>query len=211
MKKILLTLGLASLLTAVASAGTVTYSTAGAWNGGTSGAIEAITIGGITLTFNSGSGAGVVSTPGSFINLGNIVSTGNSAGANLNGTTLTITVLETFPGAINGSIEAGTITGTISTNQSSASITWTPNNTFTAFAGSLPGVVLTAAGISDTYQVTQTVLGLQAPTVGTPAGQTSIQGAVSDTTPSGTPEPTTFVLMGAGLGAVGLLRRRAAR
>jgi len=51
-------------------------------------------------------------------------------------------------------------------------------------------------------------LGMQAPTVGNPIGQTSIQGAVTDTT---TPEPATFGLMAAGLGLASLLRRRAAR
>jgi PEP-CTERM motif len=205
MKKFLLTLGFASLMATVASAGTVTYSTEGAWNGGASGANSAITVGGLTLTFNAGSGALVNSTPGSFISLGNIVLTGTSTGTSLNGTTLTLKILETAPGSVNGTIVAGLITGTISTNQSSASIVWSPNNTTTAFAGNLPGVILTVGNVVDTYQVTQTTLGLQAPGVGT--GTTSIQGAVSDTS---APEPATLVMMGAGLGAFGLLRRRRA-
>ena len=89
----------------------------------------------------------------------------------------------------------------------STGITFSPNNTTTGF-GTLPGVNISGASGSFTYQVVQTFLSLQAPTVGNPIGDTSIQGAVTDTS---APEPTTIVLMGAGLGLVGMLRRRAAR
>ncbi|MGD0580085.1 MAG: PEP-CTERM sorting domain-containing protein, partial [Bryobacteraceae bacterium] len=66
-------------------------------------------------------------------------------------------------------------------------------------------------GQAFTYQVLNPSLGLQAPTVGNPIGQTSIQGAVTDTSPIGTPEPATFLLLGAGLGVLGLVRRSSPR
>ena len=46
--------------------------------------------------------------------------------------------------------------------------------------GTLPGVVISGGAQSFTYQVLNPTLGLQAPTVGNPVGQTSIQGAVTN-------------------------------
>jgi hypothetical protein len=158
----------------------------------------------LTFTYNSGSGSGV-STP-SIINLGNIVSTGTGTSVSLTGLRLTILVNSTPPGA-SGNLPLGSISGSISTNNSGAIIQFSPNNTTTGF-GTLPGVVISGGSQAFTYQVLNPTLGLQAPTVGNPVGQTSIQGAVTD---SSAPEPATFVLMGAGLGLVGFLRSRAAR
>ena len=165
--------------------------------------VTSITLGGLTLTYNAGSG--LVPTP-SFISLGNIVSSGTGTNVNMTGILLTINVNSTPPGA-SGALPNGSIAGSLSTSNSSTSITFSPSNTTTGF-GTLPGVNISGVSGSFTYQVAQTSLALQAPTVGNPIGQTSIQGAVTD---ASVPEPITFVLMGAGLGLVGMLRRRAAR
>ena len=77
---------------------------------------------------------------------------------------------------------------------------FSPNNTTTGF-GTLPGVYI---GPNVIYQVTNPVLALQAPTVGNPIGQTTIQGAVTQTAP----EPSTMLMLSGGLIAVYLGRKR---
>jgi len=212
-KRPVLSLTLAALTALAASAGTINYNTTGSTLScnGVGGCVQntttSVTIGGLTFSYNAGSGSGVV-TP-SIINLGNIVSTGSGTNVNVTGLLLTINVNSTPPGS-SGFLPTGGISGTLSTDNSGATILFTPNNTTTGF-GTLPGVQISGLGGSFIYQVLNPSLGLQAPTVGNPVGQTSIQGAVTDVTPSGTPEPTTLVLMGAGLGMLGLIRRRSSR
>ena len=157
----------------------------------------------MTLTYNTGSGSGVL-TP-SFINLGHLASSRTGTGVNLSGLVLSIYINSTPPGA-GGSLSVGAISGSMSTNNSVTSMTFSPSNTTTGF-GTLPGVVIAGSGQSFTYQVVNTTLALQAPTVGNPLGQTSIQGAVTDST---VPEPTTIVMMSVGLGVVVFMRRRSA-
>jgi hypothetical protein len=205
-----LTLTLASLAAVAASAGTISYNTTGSTLScnGVAGCVQntttSVTVGGLTFLYNSGSGSGVV-TP-SIINLGNIETTGTGSNVNVSGLLLTINVNSTPPGT-SGTLPNGAISGSISTSQSGASILFSPNNTTTGF-GTLPGVAITGGNTSLTYQVLNPTLGLEDPTDGNPIGQTSIQGAVTDTS---APEPTTLVLMGAGLGVVGMLRKRASR
>jgi len=174
------------MLTSVAgtaSAGTVNYNTTGSilsCNGVslcTQNSDTSVTVGGVTLTYNAGSGSGVV-TP-SYINLGNIVSTGVGAGGSLNGLSLKIRVNSTPPGS-GDVLPSGALNGTLSTNSSSATIVFSPNNTSTNF-GTFPGIVISGGGVSLTYQLLNTTLYVQAPIVGNPIGQTSIQGAVTDT------------------------------
>jgi hypothetical protein len=213
MKALVLISATATLLAITASAGTINYNTIGSTLScnGIAGCIQdtttSITDGGLTFTYNSGSGSGVV-TP-SIINLGNIVSTGTGTSVNVSGLLLTIEVNSTPPGS-SGTLPNGTISGSISTNNSGAVILFSPNNTTTGF-GTLPGVVISGGGESFTYQVLNPSLGLQAPTVGNPVGQTSIQGAVTDTsTSTQTPEPGTLALISASLAVVGLFNRRLA-
>jgi len=166
-----------------AFAGTVRYNTAGSTLScnGVAGCSQntptSISLGGLTLTYNTGSASGLV-TP-SIINLGNVVSTGTGSNVNLAGLLLTINVNSTPPMAV-GTLPNGAFSGSLSTNSSGAVIMFSPNNTTTGF-GTLPGVVIAGGGESFTYQILNSTLGVQAPTVGNPVGQTSIQGAVTDT------------------------------
>ena len=203
MKKLILLSGIAGLVAATASA-TVNYDTTGSTLScnGVGGCMQdgttSVTVGGLTLTYNSGSGSGVVEP--SIINLGNIVSTGTGTSVNLAGLLLTINVNST-PGG-SGTLPNGAISGTMSTSGSTSEILFSPDNTTSSF-GNLPGVQIG----SELYQVLNPSLGLEDPTDGSPVGQTSIQGAVTNTAP----EPTTFLLMGAGLALAGIVRFRSSR
>jgi PEP-CTERM motif len=205
LKRLLLLSGIAGLVAVTASA-SVNYNTTGSTLScnGVGGCVQntttSVTVGGLTLAYNSGSGAGVVEP--SIINLGNIVSTGTGTSVNLTGLLLTINVNSTPPGG-SGPLPNGGVTGTLSTNGSTSEILFSPNNTTSTF-GTLPGVLIG----NELYQVLNPTLGLEDPTDGNPVGQTSIQGDVTNTT---VPEPTTFLLMGAGLALAGIARFRSSR
>jgi hypothetical protein len=213
LKKVILIFGLAALMAATASADlTVNYNTTGSTlscngvAGCTQNTTTSVTVGGLTFDYNTGSGAGVVSP--SIINLGNIDTTGTGTNVDVSGLLLTINVNSTPPGA-SGTLPNGDISGSLSTNNSGATILFSPNNTTTGF-GTLPGVVISGGGDTVTYQVLNPSLGLVAPTDGNPIGQTSIQGDVVAV--ATTPEPTMFLfLLGAGLAMVGVVRVRATR
>ncbi len=210
MKSLICLLGLVGLMAASASADTISYNTTGSTLScnGISGCVQdastEITLGGLTLTYNSGSGMNV-GTP-SYINLGTIVSTGTGTNITMTGLLLTIDINST-PGGF-GSLPNGTISGKLSTNSSGASINFSPSNTTTSF-GMLPGLVLEASDVLYTYQVANTSLALVAPQSGIPGqlGQTSIQG---DVTSADIPEPSDLLPI-LGLGLIGLWRRRATR
>ena len=198
------------LLTPPSTAGSIDYDTTGTTLScnGVSGCVQnsaaSITAGGLTLTYDGAAGSGIA-TP-SLISLGNMVATGSGAVVDLTGLVLVIHLNSTPPG-VGGEMPSGMITGVLSTDTSGAAILFTPNNTSTAF-GTLPGIVIVGSAQVFTYQVINPLLGIVAPSVGLPAGVTVIEGAVTETTSSWVAEPSTFVLLGAGLSALGLLFRR---
>jgi hypothetical protein len=213
LKQLLLIFGIAGLMASTALADlTFDYNTTGSIlscngvGGCTQDSTTSVTLDGLTFTYNAGSGSNVISP--SIINLGNIVSTGTGTDVDLTGLLLTVNVNSTPPGS-SGTLPNGAISGEISTNQSGSIIQFSPNNTTTVF-GTLPGVIISGGGESVTYQVLNPTLGLQAPTVGNPVGQTTIQGDLSGVLT--TPEPTMFLfLAGSGLALIGVARRRAIR
>ncbi len=87
------------------------------------------------------------------------------------------------------------IEGNIATKQSTSTLTFSPNNTTTTF-GTLPGVTMNNAF---TYQIHSPILSLQAPTVRSPAGRTTIQGTVAVLGPSNTPPPCALDVDGNGV------------
>ena len=86
----------AVMISTAALAGTINYNTTGSTLScnGVAGCVQntttSVTLGGLTFTYNSGSGSNVA-TP-SIINLGNIVSTGTGISVNVTGLLLTINV-----------------------------------------------------------------------------------------------------------------------
>ena len=131
------------------------------------------------MTYNSGSGSSVITL--SIVNLGNLVTTGTGTNVNVSGLKLGINVNSTPPGG-GGALPFGTITGSISTGNSSVAINFSGTNLSTLF-GTLPGVPILGSGRTFNYQILNTNLRIQSPTVGNPIGQTSIQGAVSTFNP----------------------------
>ena len=196
----------------------ITYDTTGSTLScsGVSGCIQnsttSISIGGLTLVYSPVPVTPVTTvTSPSQINFGNVVWTGSGAGSTVSGISLAIKINSTPPSQ-SGTLQSGLLMGSISMNSSTATLSFSPNNTTTTF-GTLPGVVIGTL----TYQVQNTTLGLVAPTSGNPAGQTTIQGAISGSVtvvtppnPPTTPIPPTLYLSLLGIGAAGLyeLKRR---
>jgi PEP-CTERM motif len=205
LKKLLLLSGIAGLMVTTALAN-VNYNTTGSTLScnGVAGCTQinttSIADGGLTLTYNAGSGANQAEP--TIINYGNIDTTGTGTNVNLSGLLLTININSTPPGG-SGTLPNGAISGTLSTSSSTSEILFSPNNTTSIF-GTLPGVQIG----NELYQVLNPSLGLVPPTDGNPIGQTTIQGDVTNTA---VPEPTTFLLMGAGLALAGIVRFRSSR
>jgi hypothetical protein len=168
----------------IANADPVTFSTTGSFNGG-----------GSSITFTGGSGSltinftGVnsnVNTP-TFASLGEFQTIVEGGGATItDGTTFTLNITQTVPSAGSGFL-AGTISGTISQNQSSGLVT------FSVSSATINGV---------TYSLTNNPLPLVPPS--TNNGVTSVQAQITSV-----PEPATMILLGTGLaGVAASIRKR---
>ncbi len=147
---------------------------------------QTVSFDGLTLQYIAGSGINI--QPTSFINLGELDSTGTGT-FDLTGLLLSITIDQTVPGG-TGTLPGGDITGILTGNSSGATITW------------LSGGV-TINGYQ--YTVTNNPLAIVSPSscTGAGCGVTSIQGQVA-----AVPEPAAWALMLLGFAGVGFAMRR---
>jgi PEP-CTERM motif len=217
MKKCLLFSAVAGLFAMVASAGNVSYDTTASVLScnGLAGCVQDtnvhITIGtgpnAIVIVYNSASAA-VVTTPPVFpysnINLGtlDITCAASCGSTSISGLLLTLKIFSNPPGT-TGFLPTGSIAGAVSISSATAAINFGAANTTSAL-GTFPGVLIGPV----LYQVTNSPLALVPPTSGGIGGlgETSIQGLVQDT-----PEPSSILLLSAGLGLAFLGRRRASK
>jgi len=121
--------------------------------------------------------------------------TQSTAGVIFPGFTFDLVVTDSTDGATGTFVGTGT-GGAVFSNSDPIQITWSPLQLG-------PG-----GSFGSTYFTGPNLTIIPAPNSGSPLGDTTVQGTVN--TLSGVPEPTTFVLLGAGLLGLGALRRKRA-
>lgn len=201
MKSLSLIVGVVCLFAVTATAAPVTYSTVNSQLcvGATGCGVLSQTIGGVlSISFNPIASSTVLAEPATFGSFGEFVIAcvggGTACGTqSLAGLNLYLNIAQSAPTAGFGAMVAGVLTGSISGTASSAVVTWaTPN------AVSIGTVQ---------YSVLNNPLGLVPPSVN--GGVTSVQALITDS--GAVPEPSTMILMGAGLAGLGWMRRRSSQ
>lgn len=212
MKKLFLLASLAVLLAMSAVAGPVSFNTSGVFtcSGCTGSGTSAITIGGVTLTYNS---ANLSVTAPTGTQLGSFTVSGGTSLASLSGVTFTLTVNMTAPAPTGSSPNpanvSSTLSGTIASNNVAAWVFFSGTN-FTANGTTGPGVQFTTANFQSPVNFVIVNADAGGPNGGK-VGNVQLQAGTNASINAqiqDAPEPMTMTLVGAGLGIAGLLRLR---
>jgi hypothetical protein len=119
-----------------------------------------------------------------------------------------------FTSAFTSGNPSGASTTIVVTDANGSFSSYSNTNTSSAYSGSETNTGLQSGTTITTSSATTDAVNVTSAMLNSGAIQ-SLTGDVYETvtyqTQGGTPEPTTFVLMGAGLGLLGMLRRRAVR